>query len=251
VDQQRKARELVLGNISALARFPVKSLGGEALGSAAVDHRGLTGDRLWAVRDVDGKLGSGKSTRRFRRMPGLLQLTARYDDDQVPLVGFPDGRQLRADSAEISSALSSHVGRPVILRPETDVSHFDEGPLHLVTSSSIARLSELHGRAVDVRRLRANLVIDTGTGPHFDEDEWVGRRLVIGSEVSVRVREPMIRCVMVDLPQVGLAADGTLLSTLGRVNDTQLGLVVDVVTAGTVRLGDAVRRESATAAVWS
>jgi uncharacterized protein len=222
----------------------VKSLGGEALESAVVDHRGLVGDRLWAVRDVDGKLGSGKSTRRFRRMPGLLELTARYDDDRVPVVGFPDGRQLRADSAEIASALSGHVGRPVTLQPETEVSHFDEGPLHLVTSSSIARLSELHGREVDVRRLRANLVIDTGTRPRFDEDDWVGRRLGIGSEVSVRIREPMIRCVMVDLPQVGLAADGTLLSTLGRVNDTQLGLVVDVISGGTVRLGDSVCGEA-------
>jgi hypothetical protein len=53
----------------------------------------------------------------------------------------------------------------------------------------------------------------------------------------------MVRCVMVDLPQVGVALDGNLLTTLGRVNDTQLGLVVDVVTPGTVQVGDAVVRQ--------
>jgi uncharacterized protein YcbX len=240
VDHRRAPGGWMLGEISAIARFPVKSMAGEALDSATIDQRGLVGDRRWAVRDVEGKLGSGKNTRRFRRMPGLLDLTARYDSDEVPVVGFPDGRSVRGDSAGLSSALSSHVGRPVTLAPEFDVSHFDEDPLHLVTSSSVARLSQLHGSEVDVRRLRANLVVDTSTSPRFDEVEWVGRRLAIGSEVSLYVREPMVRCLMVDLPQVGVALDGNLLTTLGRVNDTQLGLVVDVVTPGIVQVGDGV-----------
>jgi MOSC domain-containing protein len=219
----------------------VKSLGGEGLDSAAVDGRGLAGDRLWAVRDADGKLGSGKSTRRFRRMPGLLELTAHYDSGSVPVVSFPDGQQLRADRPEIHEALSLHVGRPVTLVAETDVSHFDEGPLHLVTSNSIARLSEVHGGEVDARRFRANLLVDTGRDPGFDEADWIGRELSIGSDVRVRIREPMIRCVMVDLPQKDLPVDRHLLSTVGRFNDTQLGLVVDVVRPGTLRLGDEVR----------
>jgi MOSC domain-containing protein len=244
VNRRRAPGGWTLGEISAIARFPVKSMAGEALDSATLDERGLAGDRRWAVRDVDGKLGSGKNTRRFRRMPGLLDLTARYDSDEVPVVGFPDGRSLRGDSVELSAALSSHVGRPVTLAPESDVSHFDEGPLHLVTSSSIARLSQLHGSEVDVRRLRANLVIDTSTSPRFDEVEWVGDQLTIGSGVSLHVREPMVRCLMVDLPQVGVAPDGSLLTTLGRVNNTQLGLVVDVVTPGIVQVGDAVVRQA-------
>ncbi|WP_245384737.1 hypothetical protein [Streptomyces avidinii] len=32
-----------------------------------VDERGLVGDRLYPVRDADGKLGSGKNTRRSLR----------------------------------------------------------------------------------------------------------------------------------------------------------------------------------------
>jgi MOSC domain-containing protein len=230
-----------LGRVTLLTRYPVKSLVGEELESAQVSHRGIDGDREWAVRDVDGKLGSGKSTRRFRRMPGLLNLSAGYDDGPVPTVRFPDGRQVRGDDPGIHRALSTRVGRPVTLDPEAAVSHFDEGPLHIVTSSSLARLSELHGVPVDSRRLRPNLVVDTSQAPRFDEAEWDGRALAIGDEVTVRVRGVMERCVMVGLPQIGLDADRQLLETIGRVNDLVLGLVVDVVTPGTVCLGDTVR----------
>ncbi len=233
-----------LGEVTAISRFPVKSLVGKDLDSAVVDHRGLVGDRLWAVRDVDGKLGSGKSTRRFRRMPGLLELTASYGRDLTPVVRFPDGRSINAADPGIHDALSAHVGRTVTLAREAEVSHFDEGALHLVTTTSLARLSEAQGTTVDPRRLRANLVIDTGGDPGFDEDDWIGRTLAIGADIVVRVRKPMIRCIMVDLPQAGLAADGHLLDAIARVNDTKLGLVVDVAQPGTLRLGDTVRTTS-------
>jgi hypothetical protein len=60
--------------VTEIRRYPVKSMLGEVLDAVDVQLRGLLSDRLWAVRDADGKLGSGKDTRRFRRMPGLLTL---------------------------------------------------------------------------------------------------------------------------------------------------------------------------------
>ncbi|WP_246595259.1 MOSC N-terminal beta barrel domain-containing protein [Actinoplanes auranticolor] len=38
-----------------IRRYPIKSLLGERPPVAEVDQRGLAGDRLWAVRDPDGK----------------------------------------------------------------------------------------------------------------------------------------------------------------------------------------------------
>jgi uncharacterized protein YcbX len=233
------------GRLGTVHRFPVKSLVGEQVAEARIEPRGLAGDRAWAVVDEDGRLGSGKSSRRFRRMAGLLDLTAAYDGG-VPVITFPDGARVRGDDPSVHAALSAHVGRPVTLRREDTVPHFDEGPLHLVTTSALARAGELLGAPVDVRRLRANLVVDTGTAPAFDEREWTGREVLVGDEVVLRVREPMVRCVMVDLPQAGLppGPDG-LLATLGRENDTCLGVVVDVVVPGTVRAGDTVRTRAA------
>jgi uncharacterized protein YcbX len=76
--------------VSELWRYPVKSLLGERLRVAEVESRGPTLDRRWAIYGADGKIGSGKSTRRFRRMPGLLDIASHGEDGSVH-VRFPDG----------------------------------------------------------------------------------------------------------------------------------------------------------------
>ncbi len=226
--------------VETVRRYPVKSLVGESLDRVRFDGRGLCGDRLWSVRDLDGRLGSGKSTRRFRRMDGLLDLVAAYDGE-VPVLRFPDGSVVRGDDAGIDAALSAHVGREVTLAREGEVSHFDDGPVHLVTTASIARLEELHGGPVDPRRLRANLLLHTAVEPSFVEETWMGRRLSLGAEVVLRVVAPMPRCVMVTLPQVGVDPDRHLLRTVTRHNDAILGVLAEVVRPGEVAVGDRVR----------
>lgn len=226
----------MVGRVAELWRYPVKSLVGERLPAVPIEERGIAADRLWSVRDTDGKFGSGKSTRRFRRMDGLLELSASLDGD-VPAIVFPDGRRLRGDDAAIGETLSAHVGRQVTLGREETVSHFDEGPLHLVTSSSLLELARVFGRSVDPRRLRPNIVLDTGDEPALVEDGWIGRQLTIG-EVVVSIRTGMTRCVMVDLPQVDLAHADGLLKAIGARSDARLGVVVDVVRPGVVREGD-------------
>ena len=56
-----------------------------------VNERGVEGDRLFAVRDLNGKFGSGKTTRRFRKIDGLFGFSASYHQDD-PSIVFPDGR---------------------------------------------------------------------------------------------------------------------------------------------------------------
>jgi uncharacterized protein YcbX len=51
-------------------------MGGEGLDRADITPRGVAGDRQWAVRTPDGGIGSGKTTRRFRRVDGLLGFRA-------------------------------------------------------------------------------------------------------------------------------------------------------------------------------
>ena len=64
------------GRVGALLRYPVKSMAGEELTEVEVTPRGLAGDREWAVHTEDGGIGSGKTTRRFRRVDGLLEWRA-------------------------------------------------------------------------------------------------------------------------------------------------------------------------------
>jgi uncharacterized protein len=226
-----------IGRVAAVHRYPVKSLSGETLDEARFDARGVAGDRWWAVRDPDGKLGSGKSTRRFRRMPGLLELTAEYDGEAL-VVTFPDGRELGPGPA-LDEALSSHVGRRVALGAESEVSHFDDGPVHLVTTSAVRAVEEEHGARVDARRFRANLLLDDGANDGT-EDRWLGARLAVG-DALLDVVQPMPRCVMVDQPQVGVDVDvGGLLRTLAAHRDSDFGLLLRVLRPGRFRLGDEV-----------
>lgn len=229
----------VTGTVLEIHRYPVKSLSGERLDRVAVEERGLHGDRLWSVRDPDGKFGSGKSSRRFRRMPGLLDLAARYDGD-VPVLAFPDGRDVAGDDPGLHTALSAHVGRPVTLGREGRVSHFDDGPVHLVSTSALRTVRD-HGHRADARSTRANLLVDTGDAPGFPDDAWVGRRLRLGSTVELQVLYAMPRCVMLDMGQVGLPPDEGLLRTVTALNDGALGVVADVVVPGEVAVGDALR----------
>ena len=218
--------------LAGLSRYPVKSLVGEDLDRVLVEERGLVGDRLWSVRDTDGKLGSGKSTRRFRKMDGLLDLEARYDGD-VPVIGFPDGRALRGDDPAVHEALSGHVGRPVTLAREQDVSHFDEGPLHLVTTGSLDQARELHGGTVDVRRLRPNLVVETAEAG-FVEESWIGRHVRIGADLVLSVRAAMPRCVMVTMPQVRLPAATTSATTPRQASLTSVSVPSRPLSAGSL-----------------
>lgn len=227
-----------MGAVAAVYRYPVKSLRGEELEHAEVEARGLVGDRLWAVRDPDGKLGSGKSSRRFRQMDGLLDLRARYDGD-TPVVAFPDGREHSGPGEAVERALSAHVGRPVRLAREGDVAHHDDGPVHLVTTASLRHLARALGEDVDVRRFRPNLLVDTPGLEGLVEDGWVGRELTVG-EVRLRVVAPMPRCVMTTQAQGDLPADPRVLRTVTDLNDTDFGVLAEVLRPGRVQVGDPV-----------
>ena len=73
------ASDTTEARVIRLWRYPVKSMLGEECGYLDVDERGAKGDRLFAVRDADGKFGSGKTTRRFRKIDGLLGFRAAYE----------------------------------------------------------------------------------------------------------------------------------------------------------------------------
>ncbi|BBY19394.1 molybdenum cofactor biosysynthesis protein [Mycolicibacterium litorale] len=116
--------------MAALWRYPVKSLGGEALEQLEFGPRGVHGDRLWAVRDVERDI-----TATARRLPVLLTATARYCAPIAADAGpgnapdveitFPDGTVLRSDDPAVHAKLSELAGREMrltALPPASDTS---------------------------------------------------------------------------------------------------------------------------------
>lgn len=224
--------------LAEIRRYPIKSLLGEQLATAEVDQRGLVGDRLWAVRDADGKLGSGKNTRRFRRMPGLFMLRGQVGDS-VPVVELPDGRRFAADEPAGHAAVSEVLGRRVTIEREAEVMHHDEGPVSLISTAALRRLHDLVGEPVDPMRFRANLLVDV-PGSGFPEDGWLGRAVRIGSDVVLRPHRRLTRCVMIDLAQEDAPEHGHLLRTVAEHHDMTFGVWATVERPGRIGLQDAV-----------
>lgn len=222
--------------LAELWRYPVKSLAGERLATVQVDERGLEGDRLWALVDPDGGIASGKTTRRFRKVPGLLRHGSRLDGGR-PVVTLADGRAARAGTPELDELVAEIASSGWTLQRERRTPHQDAGSVHIVTTATLATLSDLAGEQVPVQRLRPNLLLEFNDDAPFPEDQWLGRKLHVGS-VGLRVVARCERCVMVGHAQAGLEARPALLKTIGRANEAYAGVYAEVVEPGQLNEDD-------------
>lgn len=225
-----------LGRVAALWRYPVKSMRGEAVPSLALDARGAVGDRFLALRDAAGKLGSGKSSRRFRRIDGLLEFTARTTACGV-VIRFPDGREMAADDPAIDAALGAACGVDVSLARETeDAPHRDAAPLHLVSEAALAALGRrLPEAQIEAQRFRPNIVIAPDPAA-LALDAWIGRTIALGDKALIRIERSTARCVMVTQAQAELDAAPAVLRALEEESAACFGVYAAVLRAGVVGL---------------
>lgn len=230
-----------LGHIAALWRYPVKSMRGENVPRLTVDACGVVGDRFFALRDSAGKLGSGKTNKRFRQIEGLLDFVATTIDGAVH-IRFPDGRMMAAEDQAIDRALSATCGIDVVLERETDAPHRDSAPLHLLSEASLAWLRErLPEASIDQRRFRPNLVVALDPASGRAEQGWIGRSIAIGDTLVIKIAAPTVRCVMVTQPQAELSAAPLILRRLTRDNAASFGVYAEVLQPGSVRRDDPLR----------
>lgn len=228
-----------VGAVSKLWRYPVKSMLGEECDQLELERRGVRGDRLFAVRAVDGRLGSGKNTRRFREIDGLLNFRARSLGDRTEIL-FPDGRSLRGDDPGIHDALSAALGTDVSLSREARTPHFDDGAVHIVSTAALAWLrTRLPESGIDERRFRPNIVLAI-EGDTQVEQAWVGKVLRVGDGARLRVTKTTERCGMTMLAQSDLPADPGVLRAIAQDADLQFGVYAEVLEPGRVRKGDAI-----------
>jgi uncharacterized protein len=227
-------------NVKHLWRYPVKSMLGEACASLRVDARGVEGDRLYAVRDAQGKLGSGKNTRRWSRIDGLFDLQA-TSIDGMPAVRFPDGRKMPASDPGVHAALSAALGQSVTLVRESEPLHFDAAPIHILTTASLAWLRHtIPDVQADERRFRPNLLLEVeGTDPL--ELQWPGRTLLLGDRLKLRITDTAERCRMVTMGQSELPEDARILREIAQRLDAQFGVYAEVLVPGELRAGDPAR----------
>jgi uncharacterized protein YcbX len=208
--------------VAGLWRYPVKSLGGEALTEAQLGRGGIEGDRVVHVRGPRGVL-----TGRTRH--GLLTLPATTGPDGVPLVAGN-----RWDSPAALAAVRERAGAEAELAAYDGSERFDVANLLVATDGAVAAFGH------DVRRLRPNLLIE-GV-PADAERYWPGHALVIG-DVRIGIYTPRARCIVTSIdPDTG-AQDLDVFRRIRTDFDGVLALDSWVISPGTVRVGDEVRLE--------
>jgi uncharacterized protein len=224
--------------VEQIWRYPIKSIGGQRVDESFADEQGMLGDRVWAVQDDAGKLGSGKNSTRFTRLVGLMNLTSRYDAEAAPpILVAPDGTEHPVATGAADTYLQALSGRAVHVRRDTGILHFDEVPFSLIGTATLAWLAGQVDVAVDARRLRPNVVVRTEVP--FAEEEWLGRPIRIGSVEAIFDRA-FTRCVMVGMAQPGLGESGEVLKRIGERKDNPVCMAIGghIRRAGTISVGD-------------
>jgi uncharacterized protein YcbX len=108
------------GTITALWRFPVKSMLGERLDALDVGAGGVVGDRAYAL--VDRETGKVASAKHPKLWPDLLRCRASFVEPPRPgeepppvRIDLADGTSVMSDAPDVDAVLSRHWGREIEL----------------------------------------------------------------------------------------------------------------------------------------
>ncbi|KUI22441.1 molybdenum cofactor biosysynthesis protein [Mycobacterium sp. GA-1285] len=270
----------MVGQVTALERYPVKSMLGEARERVRVGPLGVDGDRRYAL--IDEETGRVATAKHPRRWSALLQCASSTGDDGTVAVTLPDGRRIPV--TEAAAPLSELLGRTVQIADERAAgavlersdplevlehgvdaefdpvllelgqgapggAFVDHSPVHLITTATLDAIGVGMGEAL---RYRPNVVIDVGPEP-FVENGWVGSEITLG-EVILRATLPTPRCAVPTLKHgdterlsdaVRYLLDHNRVEVPGWGKLPCAGVYAEVVAVGTISVGDEVRVDSA------
>jgi hypothetical protein len=119
--------------------------------------------------------------------------------------------------------------------------YFDAFPVNILTTASLAAMSAFNPGAIwNVRRFRPNFLFKTVDGIEgLVESTWTGKTLRVGT-VELTCEIPCARCGMTTHAQHDLPKDPSVLRSIVKDADQNLGMYASVSKAGEVRIGDRV-----------
>lgn len=233
------SKAVPVGRVVGLWRYPVKSMGGEALGEADVDWNGLPGDRRWAfVRE--NLVRSGFPWLTARECPCMAQYTPSFRDPGNPdtsptVVSTPSGDVFDVTDPALGEELCQSGAR--VIRHARGI--FDTFPLSLITTQTIDRLGEMVGEKLDVQRFRPNILVDAEDDTPFQEDAWVGKVLRFGS-ARMRVDKRDGRCAVITVDPATAKRNPSILRAVHQERQGSLGVYGTTVKQGNVVVNDTV-----------
>ena len=241
-----------IGQVEAIFRYPVKSMGGERLEVANLGWYGLEGDRRLAFRRMRIDDRSGMPWLTASKLPDLLLFalqrregSVREDGEQGDLpthIRTPDGEVLPVFGEDLATEVGRRYGAPVQMM---QLRHgiFDEASISVIALDTVHEIGRLAGRSLEVRRFRPNVVVRSLRSVPFQEDEWVGGVLQFGEgddapAIAVTMRD--LRCSMVNLdPDTAAPAPEVMKAVVGA-NQNYAGIYGTVTRRGRVAVGQTI-----------
>jgi uncharacterized protein YcbX len=247
--------------IASIFRYPVKGLSPEPLERARLGVGAtVPGDRLYAIEngpsDFDPAAPRYQPKLRYlmlMRHERLATLDSRYDDASTTLVIRSAGREAvrgnlatpegRAAIEQFFAAFcaSDLRGPPRLLQaPGFSFSDVARKVVSIINLASLAALETAVGAPVHPLRFRGNVYVSGS--PAWSEFDLIGREIALGTDARLRIVKRIVRCAATDVdPDTGmrdLSIPQTLRQTFGHAD---FGVYGEVVTAGDIAVGDAVR----------
>lgn len=242
------------GRLAHICRHPIKGHGREMLASVRLSAgECLPWDRHWAVAHDAAKLTEGWNPcvnfARAAKAPALMAIESTLDEGTGTItLRHPDGGAItfRPDDPADTPRFLDWV-RP--LNPENraqparivsagrGMTDSDFPSIAILNLASLADLSARMGHDLSIHRWRGNLWLDGAEA--WDEWNWIGKRLTIGSTV-LEVKERITRCSATTVePATGRSNADTLSALESHFGHQDFGLYAVVVEGGDIATGDA------------
>ncbi len=139
--------------IHTLYRYPIKSMGGDALESTALTTTGIPGDHCWTLKDEER--GGIKGGKRFPQLMDMHAVLEHEPDARTPsppvAITLPDQSETHSKDPNVNQALSTAIGAPVSLwplLPADQLEHYKRPP-NPDNFDQIAYFRELFARTED------------------------------------------------------------------------------------------------------
>ncbi|MFD2228821.1 MOSC domain-containing protein [Alkalimarinus sediminis] len=236
--------------LTAINKYPVKSLKGLSLDSSLIDEFGIENDRRWMLVDSDGRFVTQRKhpimgTIAVEDRDGLLRFTSAegsvLDVQAGDFVNSIDAQvwsdnivALGAGDA-ISGWFSELLGTPVnlVYMPDSTFRQVDRNyadykqrvgfadgfPFLLISEASLEDLNSRLDSPVAMSRFRPNLVV-TGCDA-FEEDSW---QLIRIGDIEFELVKPCSRCIMTTIDEVSLNYGKEPLKTLATYRRNDYGV---------------------------
>ena len=233
-----------VGVIRMVARYPVKSMRGDAHAFLPLTLQGFEEDRRFAFVQAESRSDFPWLT--ARQMPELVRWQTSVEKPGTPEVAVtvttPSGERWPVASLELRQAIEKRFGKPVFLLRDHRGS-FDVANVSLISEQTVQRIAEESQTEANPWRFRPNLLVNLEGGAAFDELKWVGRVLRLGDKARIAVIKVDQRCVITTLDPNTSEPAPQILKCLVEQHNKCAGVYATVLTAGEVRTGDGVHLE--------